>query len=133
MKCEPIFCSGNELKGVLDGIESRKGVVTDLHAGVGGNAGYMVNFFERGECEKGLIVTGRTSSPAAEKPIPIKIVSSAPTALNPLPHCTTCSSQITQGMPCPICAGIERIRDGARRLRNRFRPSNREARLPHAD
>lgn len=50
-----------------------------------------------------------------------------------LPHCPTCSGPVTQGMPCPICAGLERIRDGARRLRNRFRPSNKEARIPHND
>lgn len=47
MKTEPILCLGNELKSVLDGIESRNGVVTDLHTGVGGNAGYRVNYFER--------------------------------------------------------------------------------------
>ncbi len=50
-----------------------------------------------------------------------------------LPHCPACSGPVTQGMPCPICAGLERIKNASRRIRKLFRPSTKEARIPYAD
>lgn len=50
-----------------------------------------------------------------------------------VPHCPTCAGPAAQGMPCPICAGIERIREGSRRMRARFNLSITEVRCPHND
>lgn len=191
MKTAPIVCNGDDLANVLADIRARGGCVTDLTTGVGGNAGYKVNYFERGDTPddgssskdkqqasenhtgkvatvRGLLlqdegrarnamtrkasgvcaepsaldnVAGRTSliSEVTGKSEPERQMEETPpetvnpSIATPLPHCPTCSGLVTQGMPCPICAGLERIREGARKLRSRFRPSTREARIPHND
>lgn len=49
MNTEPIFCTGNDLEGVLAGIRERKGFPDRLECCVGGkNANYKVSYFLAG-------------------------------------------------------------------------------------
>lgn len=47
MNTEPIHCIGDELSGVLASIRARGGTVEAMDAMVGGNAGWLVHYFER--------------------------------------------------------------------------------------
>lgn len=158
MSTNSITCSGSDLSHVLADITARGGRAEAMDTGVVSPAGYRVHYFERARVKSETTVAGPGpvkpgngaggATPNRSMPSTL-LVGAKPTALTPstrlggitapqgrrdappLPHCGVCGAETAPGKPCVICAGLERIRAGARRLRGRFRMAKKEARLPH--